>query len=271
MFTLVFRIGNEIRHKAMIQSMITQRKKAAEKIQLNFKHCLNSKKYHCLYEKVKNCYSIYPSIYNKEQTLLMRIFIGDQCKQIRVGYCRLRKVFVIDIPKSKVLRTRQLKINYLINNQVIIDSTLLSKYENGQYVNIIDFDAIEKNQEEMRKYLFKCITEYSKRKWSNNESRTTNEDELHLEECEDEEIYCRKEPSNIEQEKTRRYKGIKTVKIASSKMVLEKPVRSTKKYNTVKSDISLVKSILKPSMSGILNGRCINSKKVCFGEVQFSF
>lgn len=274
MFTLVVKIRKEMKKmkdKTMINAIISQRRNANKLIQLNFMKHLNSKRYHHLYERVKNCYSIYPSFNVTDDSLMMKIFLQNEWELVKVGYCSLRKEYVVDIPKSKVFKTRQLNINYLIDDQVIIDSTLLAKCENGQFVNVIDLDMIEKKQQLMKKKIFDCIIDYSKkrRKLSNSESRSTNADEFHFEEEDDgsnEEVYWTSGTNN-----KRRNTVLKTVKVNSSEMAFNLSIRSQKKSMTVKFDLANVKSILKPCNNSKTSKRCLNSKKVCFGEVQFSF
>lgn len=264
----------------LLNAILSMRASACEKIQTNYRSHHYQKQVSELISKVKDCFSIIPSVGAEGDKILMRIYLNGKTEYVKLHYCKLRRLNLIDIPRTKALHIngRKLKFNFIVNKQVVIDSSFTTLNENDIYCNIIDFDLIEKRRIIAQKMYSEVSSNFFSRQSSSNDSRTTNDDE-------DEYLYIRLKGSNhhliddemmIDDKKRnfyssnrnlKHYSGTRTIPKASFDRKLIMP----RKKMTITSDISYLKSILKPSMSTSSSGRSLNAKKVCFGRVQFSF
>lgn len=283
--TLMIQIGfillKEIKSFQLMKNIISQRASACITIQATYLSHFYRQQYLALGNKAKDCFAIIPSVGAKGDKMIMRIYFKAKTECVKLTYCNLRKANVIDIPRIKALHIngRKLKFNFIINKQVVIDPTFTTLYDNDTYCNMIDFDLMEKRRIMAQKTLLDCLSCFYYKQGSFNESKSTNDDEDDYFNIrfKDDGSRSNSFKNEIDDTKERTFHSFNRNKnhysstYTMTKESFDKKLVRPRKKMTITSEISSLKSILKPLMSTSSSGRCVNSKKVCFGKVQFSF
>ena len=89
---------------------------ASSKITSAIRRFIQKKQIKELYEKCKNCYSLYPHSCDVGDSVDIVVYndLGSvkKAKSIMVSYCDVRKCFVFDIPKKKFRLNKLYRFNF---------------------------------------------------------------------------------------------------------------------------------------------------------------
>jgi hypothetical protein len=160
-FVRKYQIQKKLKEFYIINKILLIRKLSLKKIinnYLNFKRFATLKK---LINKVKNCYSISPSI-NNVSNILIKVFYNqrnyNKFKIFNLNFCPIRKKFVFDIPKKKFIKSNKIfRFVFLINNKIFIDKHYKCILINGIIMNTINFKEIDEKINFLNKTIYKDI------------------------------------------------------------------------------------------------------------------
>ena len=270
-FIRKYQIQKKLKEYLIINKILLIRKLSLKKIinnYLNFKRFTTLKK---LTNKVKNCYSISPSI-NNVSNILIKVFYNqrnyNKFKFFNLNFCPIRKKFVFDIPKKKFIKSNKIfRFVFLINNKIFIDKHYKCILINGIIMNTINFKEIDEKINFLNKTIYKDIilknmfnqmklissdsTNFDSEEDNNNEYYfLNNKNDFHL-------LY-KKNPKNNKK---------KLINDLINKNNNNKIIIFNEKNSDNESSLS-PKSILKTKKNNINKN---NKRKVSFGKVQFSY
>ena len=272
-FIRKYQIQKKLKEYFIINKILLIRKLSLKKIinnYLNFKRFATLKK---LINKVKNCYSILPSI-NNVSNILIKVFYNqrnyNKFKFFNLNFCPIRKKFVFDIPKKKFIKSNKIfRFVFLINNKIFIDKHYKCILINGIIMNTINFKEIDEKINFLNKTIYKDIilknmlnqmklissdsTNFDSEEDNNNNNENyilNNKNNFHL-------LY-KKNPKNNKK---------KLINDLINKNNNNKITIFNEKNSDNESSLS-PKSILKTKKNNINKN---NKRKVSFGKVQFSY
>jgi hypothetical protein len=275
-FIRKYQIQKKLKEYFIINKILLIRKLSLKKIinnYLNFKRFATLKK---LINKVKNCYSISPSI-NNVSNVLIKVFYNqrnyNKFKFFNLNFCPIRKKFVFDIPKKKFIKSNKIfRFVFLINNKIFIDKHYKCILINGIIMNTINFKEIDEKINFLNKTIYKDIilknmlnqmklissdsTNFDSEEDNNNNNNNNenfllnNKNNFHL-------LY-KKNPKNNKK---------KLINDLINKNNNNKIIIFNEKNSDNESSLS-PKSILKTKKNKINKN---NKRKVSFGKVQFSY
>ena len=271
-FVRKYQIQKKLKEFFIINKILLIRKLSLKKIinnYLNFKRFATLKK---LINKVKNCYSISPSI-NNVSNILIKVFYNqrnyNKFKFFNLNFCPIRKKFVFDIPKKKFIKSNKIfRFVFLINNKIFIDKHYKCILINGIIMNTINFKEIDEKINFLNKTIYKDIilknmlnqmklissdsTNFDSEEDNNNNENylLNNKNNFHL-------LY-KKNPKNNKK---------KLINDLINKNNNNKIIIFNEKNSDNESSLS-PKSILKTKKNNINKN---NKRKVSFGKVQFSY
>ena len=270
-FIRKYQIQKKLKEYLIINKILLIRKLSLKKIinnYLNFKRFTTLKK---LTNKVKNCYSISPSI-NNVSNILIKVFYNqrnyNKFKIFKLNFCPIRKKYVFVIPKKKFIKSNKIfRFVFLINNKIFIDKHYKCILINGIIMNTINFKEIDEKINFLNKTIYKDIilknmlnqmklissdsTNFDSEEDNNNEYYfLNNKNDFHL-------LY-KKNPKNNKK---------KLINDLINKNNNNKIIIFNEKNSDNESSLS-PKSILKTKKNNINKN---NKRKVSFGKVQFSY
>ncbi len=233
-----------------------------EKIKKNINHYILKKKIKKIIQKQYSHYTIYSSIKNVTR-IDIKIYVDyvklEKFKIFPMNYCSIRKIFYINIPKSKFIKSNKtIRFNFIINGNKILDKSYIQKIYNGENVNEYNFIEYDNRIKLLNNTIYK---EFFKPKIHINNYSSDLSTEIGSIPSEDEEY------SNLGK-KIQSYKKIEK---------LEEEYLScfNKRKRIISCDVNFhLKSILKNKLGICLNrseSKCENSKKVKFGSIEFSY
>jgi hypothetical protein len=240
-----------------LKYLLSKRKKAQEKIIATIKGYLVHKKVSSYLSKVKTSFIITTEIEGYEN-LKMKVYFGKKEKIFDVIKDPFLNKLAIYIPRNKITKN-EYQVNFLTeDNQIVIDPSYFTSEENGQFVNIINFarikkEEIEKIKENAKELKFVCM-------YLKSEGIKFTE-------------------KGIEYEKDRNNNSIRS-NSPQTRRRTSMSIKFNRKFNLgLNTNLPKPKSILKLSMTQInetpvRNRRAsvaTNLKKVSFGSVEFSY
>jgi len=151
----------KLKEYSILKKIILIRKIAVNKIinnYLDFKRFTALKK---LINKVKNCYSISPSIDNITN-IFIKVFYNQRnykkYKIFKLNFCPIRNKYVFDIPKKKFIKSnKNFKFIFLINNKPFIDKNYKCILINGIIMNSINFKEYDEKINLLNKTVYNNI------------------------------------------------------------------------------------------------------------------
>ena len=139
-----------------LKYLLSKRKKAQEKIISTIKSYLIRKKVISYLSKIKTSYIITTEIEGYEN-LKMKVYFGKKEKIFDVIKDPFLNKLAIYIPRNKITKN-EYQVNFISeDNKIIIDPSYFTSEENGQFVNIINFERIKKEEIEKLKENYKEI------------------------------------------------------------------------------------------------------------------
>ena len=240
-----------------LKYLLSKRKKAQEKLIATIKGYLVHKKVSSYLSKVKTSFIITTEIEGYEN-LKMKVYFGKKEKIFDVIKDPFLNKLAIYIPRNKITKN-EYQVNFLTeDNQIVIDPSYFTSEENGQFVNIINFarikkEEIEKIKENAKELKFVCM-------YLKSEGIKFTE-------------------KGIEYEKDRNNNSIRS-NSPQTRRRTSMSIKFNRKFNLgLNTNLPKPKSILKLSMTQInetpvRNRRAsvaTNLKKVSFGSVEFSY
>ena len=136
--------------------LLSKRKKAQEKIIATIKGYMVHKKVSTYLSKVKTSFIITTEIEGYEN-LKMKVYFGKKEKIFDVIKDPFLNKLAIYIPRNKITKN-EYQVNFISeDNKIIIDPSYFTSEENGQFVNIINFERIKKEEIEKLKENYKEI------------------------------------------------------------------------------------------------------------------
>lgn len=228
--------------------------------------------------QLKTHYIIESGFNNSDDIQLKVFFDNNTTKIFNFEYCKQRRKKVIFFPKNKIEK-KCYKVNFILNNQIIINPNFTCEELNGLYVNLINFESIQRKEFEKEKEFkgqIKYYLSYLKRKDINlieakpnleisdyNENQSEDTPSL----FEDDESIDEIQTKNILNSTKNKFK--RSTNSSMTTMCNSFEFKSSKLLPTINPSPKLTrpKSILK-----MLRRKSSNSiKKVSFGNVQFSY
>ena len=240
-----------------LKYLLSKRKKAQEKLIATIKGYLVHKKVSSYLSKVKTSFIITTEIEGYEN-LKMKVYFGKKEKIFDVIKDPFLNKLAIYIPRNKITKN-EYQVNFLTeDNQIVIDPSYFTSEENGQFVNIINFarikkEEIEKIKENAKELKFVCM-------YLKSEGIKFTE-------------------KGIEYEKDRNKNSTRS-NSPQTRRRTSMSIKFNRKFNLgLNTNLPKPKSILKLSMTQInetpvRNRRAsvaTNLKKVSFGSVEFSY
>ncbi len=240
-----------------LKYLLSKRKKAQEKLIATIKGYLVHKKVSSYLSKVKTSFIITTEIEGYEN-LKMKVYFGKKEKIFDVIKDPFLNKLAIYIPRNKITKN-EYQVNFLTeDNQIVIDPSYFTSEENGQFVNIINFarikkEEIEKIKENAKELKFVCM-------YLKSEGIKFTE-------------------KGIEYEKDRNNNSTRS-NSPQTRRRTSMSIKFNRKFNLgLNTNLPKPKSILKLSMTQInetpvRNRRAsvaTNLKKVSFGSVEFSY
>ena len=240
-----------------LKYLLSKRKKAQEKLIATIKGYLVHKKVSSYLSKVKTSFIITTEIEGYEN-LKMKVYFGKKEKIFDVIKDPFLNKLAIYIPRNKITKN-EYQVNFLTeDNNIVIDPSYFTSEENGQFVNIINFarikkEEIEKIKENAKELKFVCM-------YLKSEGIKFTE-------------------KGIEYEKDRNNNSTRS-NSPQTRRRTSMSIKFNRKFNLgLNTNLPKPKSILKLSMTQInetpvRNRRAsvaTNLKKVSFGSVEFSY
>ena len=240
-----------------LKYLLSKRKKAQEKLIATIKGYLVHKKVSSYLSKVKTSFIITTEIEGYEN-LKMKVYFGKKEKIFDVIKDPFLNKLAIYIPRNKITKN-EYQVNFLTeDNNIVIDPSYFTSEENGQFVNIINFarikkEEIEKIKENAKELKFVCM-------YLKSEGIKFTEKGIEYEK------YKNNNSTRSNSPQTRRRTSMS--------------IKFNRKFNLgLNTNLPKPKSILKLSMTQInetpvRNRRAsvaTNLKKVSFGSVEFSY
>lgn len=108
--------------------------------------------------KIKTHYIVESGFDNSDDIQLKVFFDNNKTKIFNFEYCKHRGKKVIFFPKNKIEK-KCYKVNFILNNQIIINPNFTCEELNGFYVNLINFESIQRKEFEREKE-FKAQVKY---------------------------------------------------------------------------------------------------------------
>jgi hypothetical protein len=160
-FFKIKQFQKKIRQFLLIKKILLIRKFSIQKIIDNIIEYKRYKTIKKLTNKLKNCYSISPSI-NNVTNILIKIFYNQKnykkFKIYNLNFCPIRKKFVFDIPKKKFIKSNKIfRFVFLINNKIFIDKNYKCILINGIIMNTINFKEYDEKINLLNKTVYKEI------------------------------------------------------------------------------------------------------------------
>ena len=240
-----------------LKYLLSKRKKAQEKLIATIKGYLVHKKVSSYLSKVKTSFIITTEIEGYEN-LKMKVYFGKKEKIFDVIKDPFLNKLAIYIPRNKITKN-EYQVNFLTeDNNIVIDPSYFTSEENGQFINIINFarikkEEIEKIKENAKELKFVCM-------YLKSEGIKFTE-------------------KGIEYEKDRNKNSTRS-NSPQTRRRTSMSIKFNRKFNLgLNTNLPKPKSILKLSMTQInetpvRNRRAsvaTNLKKVSFGSVEFSY
>ena len=142
--------------------------KAEKKICFYIKNYLFRIKVKKLIQKLKDYYSIIPSIQNSKN-IKISIKLGKEEKIYNVKYCSIRKEFIFDIPRN-FIKKFYYKFFFIVDGIKTIDQKYKFIKIKNDYINILNFRKIQEKEFFLENEYDKEIEEY----YTSNSSSETN-------------------------------------------------------------------------------------------------
>ena len=147
-------VKNKINQNIKIKKLILQQKILENiiLIQKNFRGYLVRKKVTDYLSKIRTSYLIKSGIEENIKNLQMIVFFQNKNKIFDFYYDKFFEKFIFFMDRAKVSKQpkHQYKIQFICDGRVIIDPQFPTTEENGQYINIIDFDLVKKTENKHR-------------------------------------------------------------------------------------------------------------------------
>jgi hypothetical protein len=239
-----------------LKYLLSKRKKAQEKLIATIKGYLVHKKVSSYLSKVKTSFIITTEIEGYEN-LKMKVYFGKKEKIFDVIKDPFLNKLAIYIPRNKITKN-EYQVNFISeDNKIIIDPSYFTSEENGQFVNIINFERIKKEEIEKLKENYKEIKFI----------------------C----MYLKSEGIKFTEKGIEYQKDINNNSTRSNSPQVKRrtsmSIKFNRKFNLGLNKLPKPKSILKLSMTQInqspVRNRRIsvanNLKKVSFGSVEFGY
>ena len=249
--------------KFLLQKYILQkRKKAQTKLFACIKGYLTHKKIITYLSKVRTCFIITTEIEGYEN-LKMKVYFGKSFKIFDVINDPFLNKPAIYIPRNKITKN-EYQVNFISNDNIVIDPSYFTSQENGIFVNIINFERIKKEElakaaenEREKKYILMYLrsqgikftekgVEYE---YDDLKSTATNSPQIDIRKR------GRFGSFSVNPKHFKRFGSIKVNNLPKPKSILK-----------LNSTETIDPGLRKRRMSGMLN-----IKKVSFGNVEFGY
>ena len=270
-FIRKIQIQKKLKEFSIIKKILLIRKIAVKKIidnYLDFKRFTALKK---LINKVKNCYSISPSI-NNITNMFIKVFYDQRnykkYKIFKLNFCPFRKKYVFDIPKKKFIKSNKLfKFVFLINNKPFIDKNYKCILINGIIMNTINF----KEYDEKIYLLNKTVYNEILLKNMLNNMKSISSDSTNLDSDEDNNNNIKNENFLLNNKNNFHLLYNKNLVINNKNLINKNNnIIFNKKFSSNEEISFSPKSILKTKIrKNNINKNSL--RKVSFGKVQFSY
>ena len=255
-------------------------KKLILKLEIEIDNFLYRIKVKKLIQKLKDNYEIICSA--NIPNLFINIYSSNKkkIKQYKLSYEPLLKQNIVFLPRKIYRNKNKIKFNFVNSKkEIFIEPKYKTENENGSFVNIIDIREIKekefKNYEDFEIFLKEFR---NKKKSQNNKNEIIDAKE----EITEKESQIKKSKEIEYTPKKKLYlvdksdlNEIKTDYVTDNELVNSNEDLKQKKLKKRKSSVSSLKNNHKNSLNSILKERSSqrikNSRKISFGEVQFSY
>ena len=267
----------KVNKKNRYSNLNEKQKKLILKLEKEIDDFLYRKKVRNLIEKLKDYYMIVCSA--NIPNLYLNVVNSKKVKQYKLEYEPILAQNVVFLPR-KIYRNRK-KLKFVIINlkkAIFMEPLYQTEYENGSFVNVLDLQDIKekeyKNEEDFKQFL-KTYCKNRKEKINKEQNNEEKKEEI------------KNEQSPIKVKKLTNNNIIKVnIKpnmnnIKNNKIIRHARLKSDLDINDKDIKIKITNSILKNkdiSLSGIksrIKERSLkkvkNERKICFGDVQFSY
>lgn len=264
----------KLKEFSIIKKILLIRKIAVKKIiknYLDFKRFTALKK---LINKVKNCYSISPSI-NNITNIFIKVFYNQRNYKkyiiFKLKFCPFRNKYVFDIPKKKFIKSNKIfKFVFLINNKPFIDKNYKCILINGILMNTINFKEYDEKINLLNKTIYNEII--SKNMLNNMKSNSSDSTNLDSEEENNNNINLKNGYFLLNNKNNFHLLYNKILNINNMNLINNKNnnIIFNQKFRTNQEISFSPKSILKNKIrKNNINKNSV--RKVSFGKVQFSY
>ena len=129
-----------------IKRLIIARKDSAIKIQSIFRAFLVYKKIHYYISKIRTCFLIKSSFIQNFKNLQIIVFLNNQTKIFDLNYDKFFNKYIFFMDRSLV-NNETYKVQFISEGRIIIDSLYDTIEEEGVYYNLIDFNKFRKQED----------------------------------------------------------------------------------------------------------------------------
>lgn len=281
-----------LKQNLLIHRIRQLRNSSALKIQGMWNRYQTRLKVHKLAHRVSGCYTISPNL-NNVTKIYIKIFTDelnkDEFRIMPLHFCRIRKSFVIDIPKNKFYTNKKLlRFNFIYKNQIFFDKNYEQALFFNEFVHQVDLSIYDKKQKILDDTIYN-MNSYKKMKIFQSSPKDTNylstEDEKEPSENstltpdkfgKKEKNFVFSENKIEENEEEDEYDGLRAIKRKGTDLSKVKAFRSMKRFESFDMTYSCkskLKSILKDPNLEFNKKRSnrLSNKKVSFGETVYLY
>ena len=273
-------IKNNNKNNSFKNKFSDKEKKLILKLEIEIDNFLYRIKVKKLIQKLKDNYEIICSA--NIPNLFINIYSSNKkkIKQYKLSYEPLLKQNIVFLPRKIYRNKNKIKFNFVNSKkEIFIEPKYKTENENGSFVNIIDIREIKekefKNYEDFEIFLKEFR---NKKKSQNNKNeiialkKEITEKENQIKKSKESECSPKKKLYFVEKNDLNE---IKTDYVTDNELVNSNEDLKQKKLKKRKSSVSSLKNNHKNSLNSILKERSSqrikNSRKISFGEVQFSY
>ena len=128
----------------ILNQILLKRESAIDRIKSMLKGYLLRKKTIDYIQKIKTSYIITTAIEGYDN-LKMKVYFGKHFKMFDVIHDPFLNKPAIYIPRNKITKN-EYQVNFISNDNIVIDPSYFTSQENGIFVNIINFERIKKEE-----------------------------------------------------------------------------------------------------------------------------
>jgi hypothetical protein len=263
----VFSENLKIKKKIIINNIINSRLRSAVYLQTFLRSFKIHKQVQKILKKLQNNFCIVSMIKGVKKMILKIYLNKNKTQELDFEYCPIRETYVLYLPKDILMSKNFIKVNFIADGKIFIDSHYKTDYEDSSFYNIIElkkFLEIEKEKAEHMRTILLCL----RFKQITPRGSSSDDDDLDTSDARGEDFknnfkrpnYKKRMRNSISYETTELLKKLKS----NTDMHLPK-------VNTC-TDLKMIKPILKsPSTSGLNLKSNATPKKVSFTNILTSY